>query len=94
MLRSMALAFSLAAMGAVAQGIVAVPNDDLEMGQAQAKVGHTARPRVEKPGPGEEGFALKVALPYGACRRKGPCATGPCWRSQVHAEYHRPLVLC
>jgi hypothetical protein len=73
MLRSMAVG---SAMGAVAQGIVAVPNDDPEMAQAQAKMRATLpdlRKAVEKPGPGEEGFALKVALPYGIRRSHDAC---------------------
>jgi hypothetical protein len=63
----MAIAFcsGLAAAGAIAQGMVSVPSDDPEMAQAQVKARGTV-PKfcrvLERPGPNEAAFALKVAL--------------------------------
>jgi uncharacterized protein YegJ (DUF2314 family) len=48
---------------------IKIPNRDPEMDAAKAKARATLGQfweKLERPGPGEEGFALKVGLPYGA----------------------------
>jgi uncharacterized protein YegJ (DUF2314 family) len=47
---------------------IKLPNEDAEMGQAKVQARATLWQfwdKLASPGPGEEGFALKVALPYG-----------------------------
>jgi uncharacterized protein YegJ (DUF2314 family) len=54
---------------AAAQAVVHVPNNDPEMAAAQGKAQATLAEfwRVfDRPGANEEGFAVKVAIPYGA----------------------------
>ncbi len=67
------VAFALLLLGwtcaAAAQAVVHVPNNDPEMAAAQAKAQVTLAEfwRVfDQPGANEEGFAVKVAIPYGA----------------------------
>jgi uncharacterized protein YegJ (DUF2314 family) len=72
---SMTLAFLLALVGIVAAsaqnrpGFTHVPSDDPEMIAAQAKARATLAEfwsKLERPGPGESDFALKVGLPVNA----------------------------
>jgi uncharacterized protein YegJ (DUF2314 family) len=65
-----ALALAFAGAGEVRaqdSSYIKVPNRDSEMEDAKAKARATLPrfwARLERPGPGEEGFSLKVALPY------------------------------
>lgn len=67
------VAFALLLLGwicvAAAQAVIHVPNNDPEMAAAQAKAQASLAEfwRVfDRPGANEEGFAVKVAIPYGA----------------------------
>jgi uncharacterized protein YegJ (DUF2314 family) len=75
----MALAFLLALGGIMAvsaqdrPGFSHVPSDDPEMIEAHAKARATLAEfwsRLERPGPGETDFALKVALPVNATAKE------------------------
>lgn len=64
------LALGAAPLTATAQdsSYIRVPNEDPEMAEARAKARATLPQfweKMDKPGPGEEGFALKVGIPYG-----------------------------